>query len=193
MWPQDFACLFSWMSSYHTIRFASFFDSYNLPMETPASSSLRPASYAIEKKTVLLTCLRCNLDLGHLGVTRLGSVLMVPGQRSHFQWCGFLATIWQEKGLHVICTLYDPDNMIVRNTHANLDDQSEWEEALNKPSRDVKILGWSDPIWNTMMNFGDHIFNEYPKAVSQGEQHDENDNDNLGNTAHRCVRYWIKS
>lgn len=62
--PRTVLYLFSWMSSYHTIRFAASFDSYNLPMETSASSSLRPASCAIEKKTVLLTCTEMQPWLG---------------------------------------------------------------------------------------------------------------------------------
>lgn len=44
------------MSHYRAIRSASSFGSDNLPMETSASSSLEPASYAMERKTGLLTC-----------------------------------------------------------------------------------------------------------------------------------------
>lgn len=98
------------------------------------------------------------------------SVLMVFGPRSHSQWHEFLSVAWQEIWLHVICPLYDPDNVIVRAIRANLDDSSKWKGALNKPSRDVKILGWSEPIWNIVLNFGGHILNEYPKVVFQEER-----------------------
>lgn len=124
MWPQSpVLCLFSWMSPYHTIGFASFFRSYNLPMETSASSFLRPASYAMKKENSPIDLhLDATLIWGSQELRGWTSVLMVSGQRSEFWWCGFQSTAWQEKWLQVICTLYDPDNVTVRTTHASLDD-----------------------------------------------------------------------
>lgn len=53
---------------------------------------------------------------------RLGFCVDGLWVKSTFLMCRFLFTTWQEKWLPGVCTPCDPDNVIVRTTHAKLDD-----------------------------------------------------------------------
>jgi hypothetical protein len=64
-------------------QFASFFGSYNLPTETSVSSSLRPASYAMERKTGYELYIDVGLIWGSQELIGWVSLLMVSEQRSH--------------------------------------------------------------------------------------------------------------